>query len=34
LKLLKESEYKPMSKEVSGVKQMLAGFIKKLRAES
>jgi four helix bundle protein len=33
LKLLKESEYKPISKEVTEIKKMLAAFIKKLRAD-
>jgi four helix bundle protein len=34
LKLLKESEYKPMSKEVTEIQKMLGSFIRKLRAES
>ena len=34
LKLLKESEYKPISKEVIEIQKMLAAFIMKLRARS
>ena len=34
LSFLKESEYKLISKEVTEIKQMLAAFIKKLRAEN
>ena len=34
LKLLKESEYKPISKEVTEIQKMLGSFIRKLRAES
>jgi hypothetical protein len=33
LDLLKEPEFKVLSKEVTEIQQMLAGFLKKLRAD-